>query len=225
MGATRLSLETDLRYARRDAGDNYSVPSSQYWSVLNRAVRAIYADLLMGEKTNSITGDGSVYSFLLRGTHSVSVLAPDFVGVKGFYHANGVVDGPVDIGKIRQRFADGLIVAGDPTEYAVYGGYVFFDYIPSSGLVVYSDYYGEPTDMSIVAGGAGDATAPPSPLDQFDGVILAKAKQIWAGDDGDLAKFDQFRSLYKEEKIPLVQLIESGGKHQTLSNTVRRRVI
>jgi len=224
MSATRLSLETDLRYAWNDVDSaRPAVPSSQYWSWLNRACRAIWLRAGGKQKTNSITGDGVVSSFQLRGTDSASILAADVLGVKGFYTtSDGNIAGDIGIDKIRQAQANGEIIVDSPTEYAVWSGYVYFNRIPTSALVVYGDYWGDPTDMSTSSGAVGDATEPDFPLNQCDELILAQAKQIRAGDDGDLAKFDIFRSLVDKWYAPFIALLESGGKHQSRSNTIRR---
>lgn len=219
MPATLLSLRTDLRYRWHDTDEiNPTIATVQYNSWINRAIRKIAAITQFIEAANSITPDGVNHSFTLIGTGSAN-LAADVLAVKGFRHVRGLVNGPIDINIIWQAEADGAIVAGDPTHYALWLGGVWFDAIPPVSLTIVGDYYGFPVDLVD----ATPSPSPPSPLHQFDGLILSAAEIEKAGDDGDPDMMARAQASFNIQLPPFIKIIEQKGKHQTLGNRIPYR--
>ena len=226
MGCTRLSLENALRYGRRDYDASQpSIASAYYWSIINRAIRAINMLLNIGQDDDTLVGDGVNYKFQLRGVHSTSVLAADYIGLKSLRHDYGIIEGAIDIAKIDAIISNSGMIESYPTEYALWGGYIYLNAIPSNGTNLYFRFYRELAALSETAGGAGDADAPEYPLNQFDQVIVYKAKELLATDDENIADELRYRKRFEGACVPLIKLLEQGGKRQALSNTVRPSII
>jgi hypothetical protein len=195
---------------------NPSISDAQYNAFIDSAITAIAADTEYYEASDSITGDGTNYSFTLVGTGSGNVAA-NYLSARSFYYLDGaVIDGAVPIEEIRAELAAGNIIVGEPTKYALFGGKVFFDRIPASGTVIYCDYHAVPAALSA------DNSAPESPLHLFEALIVARTLVEIGSDMGleDIAI--RGATIYAREKPKFVHLIENGGKHQTLGSSIRR---
>ncbi len=218
MPATLLSLRTDVRYALRDTdASGYGIPSSQLNSWINRAVRRINALVQFYEATDTITPNAVASAFTLVGSGALN-LAANYLALRSVYYSGKPpVVGPVDIEVINDLWARGLIVAGSPTKYALWGDQILFDAIPPALPVIYCRYIAVPTDMSA------DGNAPPAPLHQFDGFIVGATLIEMGGDmawDDVVSRGERVFGRFLPE---FQSLVESGGKHQSLGNTISRR--
>jgi hypothetical protein len=220
MSATLLSLRSSFRLSIRDTDTtNPRISTAQVNQYANQAVRSINAKTLFYEKIDSITPNGTDYAFTLSGSGATN-LAADFLAVRGFYYASGrVIAGPVDVSKIWERLASDSLVAGDPYEYALFGGQVLFDAIPASTQTIYGGYCAIPADM------VADGDAPPAPLNQFDTLIVLDMKLVMADELGDVDLWNQVYPAHERRLKEFISLSESGGKHQSYSHSIPPSII
>lgn len=147
-------LITRMRNRLRDTDTtNPRITDAQYKILLNSGYNRLVAKYQFIEAITSLIADGVNWVYTLRGSSNDNV-SSTYLGMRQITPTNSPPLQLVDIKDIERLEQGGLIVAGKPTQYALYGGKVHFDAVPPAPTNIITD-----TDSADFTDSVGDWTA------------------------------------------------------------------
>lgn len=207
---TRLLLRTRLRFKLRDKSAPYLLEDSDYTLYTEAGIRRVVRETECLEDSDTITADGIASAFTLLGSGAVNV-ADDYLSLRSVDHANATRPlKHTNFESIRYSIINSINTSGNPIEYALFAGGIYFDCVPALNLVLNFRYHKYPTEM------ADDNASPDAPLDTFDSLIINATLLEMANDIQDAQRLitSDMLEVYAQDKATLMDLVNRGGKRQ-----------